>query len=117
MSTSEQQTSRLTDLSTKQVKVPPSDEFRGDCSLLSAYLTQLDLYIRYNESQFAREHDKVFFTSMYLHEDTFAWFKSTIKDQLKNQKSEQEDLMNEIFTSLVKFKEEIHLVFEEINEE
>ena len=53
---------------------------------------------------------------MYLCRDTFAWFKPTIKDQLRNLKREQEDLMNEIFTSLVNFKEEIHLVFEEIDE-
>lgn len=117
MFTSEQQTLRLTDLSMKQVKISFLNEFREDCSLLSAYLTQLNLYIKYNKSQFIREHDKVFFTSMYLCEDAFAWFKPTIKDQLKNQKEKQEDLINEIFISLVKFKEEIHLVFKKIDKE
>ena len=53
---------------------------------------------------------------MYLHSDTFTWFKPIVRNQLNNVKTEWNDLTNEIVTDLNMFKKEIHIMFEKINE-
>ena len=110
-------TAKESGLATKQIKIPPPDAFKGERNTLSAFLTQLDLYIRFNDSQFQRDADKVFFASMYLRGDAFDWFEPIVKDQMQNTKSEREDQTNEIFSDFSKFKEEIKVVFGAIDEQ
>lgn len=109
-------TSKQRELSVKQVKIQLSDAFKRDHCMLSTFITQLKIYICFNQTQLAKKSDKVFFVLTYLRGDTFNWFKSTVRDYIENTKLNHKNLTNKIFSDFKKFKSEIRIVFEEIDE-
>ena len=65
---------------------------------------------------FRKKADKVLYVSSYLRSDALNWFELTLWDYMKNEKKNHDDKMNEIFASLEKFKKQIRIVFETINQ-
>ena len=84
--------------------------------MLSSFLTQLDTYICLNYIMFRKEADKVLYVSFYLRSDALNWFEPTLQDYMKNEKKNHDDEINEIFASLEKFKKQIRIMFEIINQ-
>ena len=65
---------------------------------------------------FRKKADKVLYTSSYLRSDALNWFEPTLQDYMKNEKKNCDDKMNKIFASLEKFKKQIRIVFETVNQ-
>ena len=99
-----------------KIKISPPDKFLEKQRMLSSFLTQLDTYIHLNYIMFRKKADKVLYASFYLRFNAFNWFELTLWDYMKNEKKDRDDKINKIFTSLEKFKKQIRIVFEIIDQ-
>ena len=99
-----------------KIKISSSDKFLEEQRMLSSFLTQLNTYIHLNYIMFRKEADKVLYASSYLRSDALNWFELTLWDYMKNEKKNCDNKTNEIFVSLEKFKKQIRIVFETINQ-
>ena len=99
-----------------KIKILSPDKFLEKQRMLSSFLTQLDTYIHLNYIIFRKKADKVLYTSSYLRSDALNWFELTLWDYIKNEKKDHDDKMNKIFISLKKFKKQIRIMFEIIDQ-
>ncbi len=60
-------------------------------------------------------HDKIFFAFLYFKKDVFKWFKSLIRNHLKNKSKDQEDEINRVFKNFFNFEQAIWRMYEDIN--
>ena len=67
--------------------------------MLSSFLTQVDTYIQFNIEMFNTEAEKVIFAAAYLHSDALNWLELTLNNYLNNERSQWDNLINEIFVS------------------
>ena len=100
-----------------KVKILLSDKFLKKRHILSSFLTQIDIYIQFNNEIFSTKAEKVIFTAVYLHSDTLNWFKLTLNDYFNNKRSQCNNLTNKIFTSFRIFKKKIKIMFKTVNKE
>ena len=75
------------------------------------------MYIWFNNELFNTEAEKILFTAAYLYSDALNWFKLTLNNYLTCERSQCEDMTNEIFISYQTFKKKIKIVFRIINKE
>ena len=99
-----------------KIKISSPDKFLEEWRMLSSFLTQLDTYIHLNYTMFRKEADKVLYASSYLRSDALNWFEPTLWDYMENEKKNCDNKTNKIFVSLEKFKKQIRIVFETINQ-
>ena len=99
-----------------KIKISSSDKFLEEQRMLSSFLTQLNTYIHLNHIMFRKKADKVLYASFYLRSDALNWFELTLWDYIKNEKKDYDNETNKIFISLEKFKKQIRIVFETVNQ-
>ena len=65
------QTSPIAIMQSKPLKIKESEIFKKKRSKLRAFMTQCELYINFNISQFATHKEKVLWAASYLRDDAF----------------------------------------------
>ena len=59
------------------------DQFTRQRDKLKAFLTQAELYVRYNASALPTQSDRVLAVAAYLRGEAFDWFEPRIKEFLE----------------------------------
>ena len=103
----------------KPLKLATPMIFTGDRKKLDTFLLQLALYFKFNRSLFAGEADKVQYASYYLQGEAKDWFRPYIQEYVDNEDdpSKAEGSTRRMFASFAHFKQEIQMVFGDINRE
>ena len=104
-------------ISGTKIKISSPDKFLEKQRMLSSFLTQLDTCVHLNYIMFRKKADKVLYVSSYLRSDALNWFELTLWDYMENEKKDHDNKTNKIFVSLEKFKKQIRIVFETIDQE
>ncbi len=85
-----------------------------DKDKLDAFLIQVNIYVRAHK-KLSSPYDKILFAFLYFKEDIFKWFKSLIKNHLKNKSEDQEDEINRVFENFSNFEQAIQRMYEDID--
>ncbi len=85
-----------------------------DKDKLDAFLIQVNIYVRAHK-KLSSLYDKILFAFLYFKKDIFKWFKSLIKNHLKNKSEDQEDEINRVFENFSNFEQAIQRMYEDIN--
>ncbi len=88
------------------IKISTSNLYYKDRNKLDAFLIQVNVYVRAHK-KLSSFHDKILFAFLYFKKDVFKWFKSLIKNYLKNKSEDQEDEINRVFENFFNFKQAI----------
>ncbi len=96
------------------IKISTLNLYYEDRNKLDAFLIQVNVYVRAHK-KLSSSHDKILFAFLYFKEDVFKWFKSLIKNHLKNKLKDQEDETNKVFEDFSNFKQVIRRMYEDIN--
>ena len=93
------QTPSIAIMQPKPLKIKEPEVFKGERSKLRAFMTQCELYINFNISQFATHKERVLWAASYLRDDAFRWFETYITDVLNNFDDESvwENAITEMF--------------------
>ncbi len=81
---------------------------------LDAFLIQVNVYVKAHK-KLSSSHDKILFAFSYFKKDVFKWFKSLIKNHLKNKSKDWEDEINRIFENFSNFEQAIQRMYENID--
>ena len=73
------------------------------------------MYIKINREQLSAESNKIVFVVTYLTGAAFNWFEFFIRDFQENTRRNQGDKTKEIFKSYSNFKEQLRMIFGDIN--
>ncbi len=65
------------------IKISTSNLYYEDRNKLDAFLIQVNVYVRAHK-KLSSSYDKILFAFSYFKENVFKWFKSLIKNYLKN---------------------------------
>ena len=97
--TQPRQTPSIAIMQPKSLKVKKSEVFKKKRFKLRAFMTQCELYINFNISQFATHKERVLWAASYLRDDAFRWFETYITDVLNNFDDENvwENAITEMF--------------------
>ncbi|SLM33898.1 hypothetical protein SS1G_06437 [Lasallia pustulata] len=106
-------------VTTKALKLVALIIFTADCKKLDIFLLQLTLYFKFNQSSFTTEADTVQYASYYLQGEAKEWFRPYIQEYVKNGDNPvaAEEHIRCLFASFTRFKQEIQMVFRDINRE
>jgi len=85
------------------IKILTSNLYYEDRNKLNAFLIQVNVYVRAHK-KLSSSSDKILFAFSYFKEDVFKWFKSLIKNHLKNKSEDREDEINRVFENFFNFK-------------
>ena len=96
------------------IKISTSNLYYEDRDKLDAFLIQVNVYVRAHK-KLSSFHDKILFAFSYFRKDVFKWFKSLLKDHLKNKSEDQEDETNRVFEDLSNFDQAIRRMYEDID--
>ncbi len=96
------------------IKILTLNLYYEDRNKLNAFLIQVNIYVRAHK-KLSSSHDKILFTFSYFKEDVFKWFKSLIKNHLKNKSEDQENEINRVFEDFSNFKQAIWRMYEDID--
>ncbi len=96
------------------IKISTLNLYYEDRNKLDAFLIQVNIYVRAHK-KLSSSHDKILFAFSYFKEDVFKWFKSLIKNHLKNKSEDQEDEINRVFEDFSNFEQTIRRMYEDIN--
>ncbi len=96
------------------VKISTSNLYYKDRNKLDAFLIQVNVYVRAHK-KLSSSSDKILFAFSYFKEDVFKWFKSLIKNHLKNKSEDQEDETNRVFEDFSNFEQAIRRMYEDID--
>ena len=89
--------------------------YYGECDKLCSYITQLKLYIEFNDWKFSEDQDKTLFGISWLRDTAFNWADLTlIKFLKKNVKGKWADDL--FISNYVQYKVEIKKMFSIVNE-
>ncbi len=100
--------------SKSMIKISTLNLYYEDRDKLDAFLIQVNVYVRAHK-KLSSSHDKILFAFSYFKEDVFKWFKSLIKNHLKNKSEDQEDEINRVFEDFSNFEQAIQRMYEDIN--
>ncbi len=100
--------------SKSMIKISMSHLYYEDRNKLDAFLIQVNVYVRAHK-KLSSFHDKILFAFSYFKKDVFKWFKSLIKNHLKNKSEDWEDEINRVFEDFFNFKQVIQRMYEDIN--
>ena len=98
-----------------KLKIKEPDAFKGEQDKLKAFITQSELYLKYNKVKV--ECDKILTIATYLKGDAFKWFKPRIQDFLDYDKSDQDRETVHIFKDYNNFVAKLRGIYGDINEE
>ncbi len=96
------------------IKISTSNLYYEDRNKLNAFLIQVNVYVRAHK-KLSSSHDKILFAFSYFKEDVFKWFKSLIKNHLKNKSEDREDETNRVFEDFSNFEQAIRRMYEDID--
>jgi len=96
------------------IKISTSNLYYEDKDKLDAFLIQVNVYVRAHK-KLSSSHDKILFAFSYFKEDVFKWFKSLIKNHLKNKSEDREDEINRVFEDFSNFEQAIRRMYEDID--
>ncbi len=96
------------------IKISTLNLYYEDRDKLDAFLIQVNIYVRAHK-KLSSSHDKILFAFSYFKEDVFKWFKSLIRNHLKNKSEDQEDEINRVFEDFFNFKQAIQRMYENID--
>ncbi len=96
------------------VKISTSNLYYEDRDKLDAFLIQVNVYVRAHK-KLSSSSDKILFAFLYFREDVFKWFKSLIKNHLKNKSEDREDEINRVFEDFSNFEQAIRRMYEDID--
>ena len=100
------------------MKVSQLDTFSGDRRKLELFLSQCELYARFNPTALASSANKVLFGATYLREAAADWFQPYLTDFLENNDpTDRETETNTIFNDWAEFKTRITRSFGDIDKE
>ncbi len=85
------------------IKISTLNLYYEDKDKLDAFLIQVNIYVRAHK-KLSSFHDKILFVFSYFKEDVFKWFKSLIRDHLKNKSEDWDEKINKVFKDFFKFK-------------
>jgi len=91
-----------------------SNLYYEDRDKLDAFLIQVNVYVR-TYKKLSSSHDKILFAFSYFRRNVFKWFKSLMKNHLKNKSEDQEDKINRVFENFSNFEQAIQRMYEDIN--
>jgi len=96
------------------IKISTSNLYYEDKDKLDAFLIQVNVYVRAHK-KLSSLHDKILFAFSYFKKDVFKWFKSLIKNHLKNKSEDWEDETNRVFENFSNFEQAIRRMYEDID--
>ncbi len=96
------------------IKISTLNLYYEDRDKLNAFLIQVNIYVRAHK-KLSSSHDKILFAFLYFKENVFKWFKSLIKNHLKNKSEDWEDKTNRVFENFSNFEQTIRRMYEDIN--
>jgi len=85
------------------IKILTLNLYYEDRNELDAFLIQVNVYVRAHK-KLSSSHDKILFAFSYFRKDVFKWFKSLIRNHLKNKSEDQEEKINRVFEDFFNFK-------------
>ncbi len=100
--------------SKSSIKISTSNLDYEDRNKLNAFLIQVNIYVKAYK-KLSSSHAKILFAFSYFKENVFKWFKSLIKNHLKNKSEDQEDETNRVFEDFSNFEQAIQRMYENIN--
>jgi hypothetical protein len=102
---------------TAKLSVP--EKYEGGREGLKTFLTNMDLYCRFNAASFATEQDKILAAGMHMKGKAAAWLQPLTEDYLQNVDSISECKVDtkRVFKDWQSFKNAITLMFGEVDEE
>jgi hypothetical protein len=102
---------------TAKLSVP--EKYEGGREGLKTFLTNMDLYCRFNAASFANDQDKILAAGMHMKGKAAAWLQPLTEDYLQNVDdiSECKNDTKRVFEDWKSFKEAITTMFGEIDEE
>jgi hypothetical protein len=103
--------------STAKLSVP--ERYEGGREGLKTFLTNMDLYCRFNAASFVNDQDKILAAGMHMKGKAAAWLQPLTEDYLQNVDDVSECKVDtkKVFKDWQSFKESITMMFGEIDEE
>jgi hypothetical protein len=82
-------------------KVSPLKKFNGTRHKLKGFLAGIDLYLRFNQSTFANDPDKILAAGINLEGDALEWMQPVITDYLdyRDTLDKLDDITKKVFKS------------------
>ncbi|KAK7433421.1 hypothetical protein Landi51_13952, partial [Colletotrichum acutatum] len=103
--------------SVPRAKYPEPEPYDGSPDALQGFLTRTRAYLRYYETSFITEADKVHYAASFLRKDALAWFEPSMRDHLENERRLQENDTRKIFDSYAEFEKRLKETFGNPDEE
>jgi len=100
--------------SKSSIKILTLNLYYEDRNKLDAFLIQVNVYVRAHK-KLSSSYDKILFAFSYFKENVFKWFKSLIRNHLKNKSEDWEEEINKIFEDFFNFEQAIQRMYEDIN--
>jgi len=102
---------------TARISIPES--YEGGREGLKTFLTNMELYCRFNASSFLNDQDKILAASMHMKGKAAEWLQPLISDYLDNvdDVSECKEETTKVFRNWDSFKKEITSMFGEVDEQ
>ncbi len=100
--------------SKSSIKISTLNLYYEDKDKLDAFLIQVNVYVKAHK-KLSSFHDKILFAFLYFKKDVFKWFKSLIKNHLKNKSEDREDEINRVFENFSNFEQAIRRMYENID--
>jgi len=91
------------------IKISTLNLYYEDRNKLDAFLIQVNVYVRIHK-KLSSFYDKILFAFSYFKKNVFKWFKSLIKNHLKNKSKDWKNKINRIFEDFFNFKQAIQSV-------
>ncbi len=96
------------------IKISTLNLYYEDKDKLDTFLIQVNIYVKVHK-KLSLFYNKILFAFLYFKENVFKWFKSLIKNQLKNKSEDWENKINRVFEDFFNFKQAIQRMYEDIN--
>jgi Retrotransposon gag protein len=107
--------SMLTASNKSMYKVKEPEAYTKKRGKLQAFLTQVELYLKFHQNSLPTESDKVLYVANLLKGKTFNWFEPRLRDYLKHTEKEQDDDTQAVFASYREFTKRLREVFKKVN--
>lgn len=99
-------------------KLAAPEKYSGGREGLKSFLTNMDLYCRFNKASFATEQDKILAAGMHLKGDAAEWMQPLVDDFINHASPKEcRDDTQRVFQDWESFKEEIQKIFGNVDEE
>jgi hypothetical protein len=97
-------------------KVKEPEAYAGKRGKLQAFLTQVELYLKFHQNSLPMKSDKVLCVANLLKGKAFDWFEPRLRDYLEHTGKEQDDDTQAVFASYGEFIKQLRGVFGEVDE-